>query len=46
MNFKLLDKNRYISDGNLNTIVIPKSNENKLITNSTLKTITYEEDDI
>ena len=44
MNFRLLDKNRYISDGNINTIVIPKSNENKLITNSELKTITYEED--
>lgn len=30
MNFKLLEKNRYISDGDINTIVIPSSKTNLL----------------
>ena len=30
MNFKLLNNNRYISDGDINTIVIPSDMENKL----------------
>jgi len=43
MNFKLLDKDRYISDGDKDTIVIPKNLENK-VSNNTLKIITYEEE--
>ena len=42
MNFKLLEKNRYISDGEESIIVIPKSKEEKL-TETNLKVITYEE---
>ena len=42
MNFKLLEKNRYISDGNKDMITIPKSkNDNLKETN--LKVVTYEE---
>ena len=43
MNFKLLDKNRYISDGNKNIVDVPRNLENK-INNRDLKTITYEEE--
>ena len=43
MNFKLLDKDRYISDGDKDTIVISKEKESKLNTNTNLKIITYEE---
>ena len=30
MNFKILENNRYISDGDKDTVVIPTSIENKL----------------
>ncbi len=42
MTFKLLEKTRYISDGNKDIIVIPKSSENKLI-ETDKKIVTYEE---
>lgn len=42
MNFKLLEKNRFISDGNSNIITIPKSKEENLI-ETNKKIITYEE---
>lgn len=41
MNFKLLENKRYISDGNINTIVTNKSNENK-VNNTNLEVIYYE----
>ena len=41
MVFRTLEKNRYISDGNVNTIVTSKSNEN-LIINSDKEVILYE----
>lgn len=41
MNFKILENRRYISDGNKNTIVIPKEKENKLNNNYDLDIITY-----
>ncbi len=40
MNFKLLDKNRYISDGDKNTITIPESSKDKLATID-LEIVTY-----
>lgn len=40
MNFRLLEKTRYISDGNIETIVIPKNKEN-LLKNNSKKVITY-----
>ena len=43
MNFKLLEKNRYISDGEESIIVIPKSKEGK-INETNLKVLTYEEE--
>ena len=42
MNFKLLDKNRYISDGNINLITIPNNVKDKLI-ETDKKVVTYEE---
>lgn len=41
MNFKILENNRYISDGDKNTITIPKDKENKLKNNYTLELVTY-----
>lgn len=41
MNFKLLEKKRYISDGDKSTIVIPKDKEQELI-KTDKKIITYE----
>ena len=41
MNFKILENNRYISDGDKNTITIPKDKENKLKNNYTLEVVTY-----
>lgn len=43
MNFKLLEKYRFISDGDKDTIVIPKDYE-KDLNNINLNIITYEED--
>ena len=43
MSFKNLEKNRYISDGDINKIVIPISKKDNLIKTSDLKIITYEE---
>lgn len=40
MNFKILENNRFISDGDVNTITIPKGLENKL-NNTNLEVITY-----
>lgn len=40
MVFRLLNKSRYVSDGDKNTITIPKSKENELI-NTKLKVIKY-----
>lgn len=42
MNFKLLEKNRFISDGNKELLTIPKASEDKLA-ETKLKVITYEE---
>lgn len=45
MNFKILDSKRYISDGDINTIVIPDSLSNNLNNNLTsFEIITYKED--
>ncbi len=41
MNFKLLSKNRYISDGNVNTIVIPNSKANLVNTDLKREIIQY-----
>ena len=41
MNFKLLETTKYISDGDKNTIVIPKEKETKLTENSKKVSITY-----
>ena len=38
MNFKLLENNRYVSDGNLDTVVIPETKINDL-TNSLQKEV-------
>ena len=43
MNFKLLDKNRFISDGDKDIITIPEGSRDKLI-ETDKKIITYEED--
>ena len=43
MNFKLLENKRFISDGSVDLITIPKSAENNLISDTTLKVVTYEE---
>ena len=43
MNFKLLDKDRYISDGDIDTIVVPRNLESKL-KETDLNVITYEEE--
>ena len=40
-NFKTLEVNRYVSDGNKNNIVIPKEYENKLGNTYNLNVITY-----
>ena len=40
-NFKILEKTKYISDGNINNIVIPKELESKLDNNYNLNVITY-----
>ena len=40
MNFNLLEKKRYISDGNINTIVTSKDNES-IVNNDKLETIYY-----
>ena len=40
MNFKLLENNRYVSDGDINTIVVLSGNENKVISNER-KVIAY-----
>ena len=40
MVFKNLEKNRYVSDGNVDTIVIKESDEAKL-SDTNLKVITY-----
>ena len=42
MNFKLLEKNRFISDGNKNLITVPKSSEGNL-SETKIKVVTYEE---
>ena len=42
MNFKLLEKSRFISDGNKNLITIPKSSESNL-SETKIKVVTYEE---
>lgn len=41
MNFKILENNRYISDGNKDTIVVPKEKENKIKNLYNLKLVTY-----
>ncbi|MEG2322644.1 MAG: polysaccharide deacetylase family protein [Bacilli bacterium] len=41
MNFKMLENNRYISDGDKTSIVIPKDKENKVNNPYNLKVITY-----
>lgn len=41
MNFKILENNRYISDGDKNTIVIPKEKENKIKNIYNLNLVTY-----
>ncbi|MBQ9072754.1 MAG: polysaccharide deacetylase family protein [Bacilli bacterium] len=41
MNFKLLENNRYISDGNIDTIVIPSSKESLVNNNDSKEIITY-----
>lgn len=41
MNFKLLEKNRYISDGNKDTIVVPKAEEHLINQTYEKKIITY-----
>ena len=41
MNFKILENKRYISDGNVKTIITNKSNEN-LVNNKDLEVIYYE----
>ena len=41
MVFRMLEKNRYISDGNVNTIVTSKSNES-LINSNDMEVILYE----
>lgn len=43
MNFKLLDKDRYISDGDIDAIVVPRNLESKL-KETDLNVITYEEE--
>ena len=40
MVFKNLEKNRYISDGSVNTIVISEEDKNKL-TDTDIKVVTY-----
>ena len=39
-NFKILENKKYISDGNVNNIVVSKENEEKVNTDS-LQIITY-----
>ena len=46
MNFKILEDNRYISDGDKNTIVIPKEKEELLNNIYDLKVVTYTLDEI
>lgn len=41
MNFRILDNSRYISDGNVNTIVTSSSNENLIININDLEIILY-----
>jgi len=41
MNFKLLESNRYISDGDINTIVVPSSKVNNISNENDYKIITY-----
>ena len=41
MNFKILENNRYISDGDKDTIVIPKDKESKLRDKYNLEVISY-----
>ncbi|MBE6151984.1 MAG: PASTA domain-containing protein [Firmicutes bacterium] len=41
MNFKILENNRYISDGNINTIVIPEEELNNIIEKNDYQVITY-----
>ena len=41
MNFKLLEKNRYISDGNKDTIVVSKAEEHLINQTYEKKIITY-----
>lgn len=41
MNFKILENNRYISDGDKNTIVIPSEKENKIKNTYNLNLVTY-----
>lgn len=41
MNFKLLENNRYISDGNIETIVIPKKKEDLISVNHIEKAVIY-----
>ena len=40
MNFKLLEKNRFISDGDSKIITIPESSKSKLV-ETTKKVVTY-----
>lgn len=44
MNFKALEKNRYISDGDKNTIVTPKNNIDFINSEIKLKVITYDKE--
>ena len=41
MNFKLLENNKYISDGDVDTIVVPISKESKINNNNSKEIITY-----
>lgn len=42
MNFKILENNRYISDGNINNVVIPSSKKDKITENYQKNYIYYE----
>ena len=44
MNFKLLEKNRYVSDGDKNTIVTSSSNSSLVNKNMNKEIILYQEE--